>query len=111
MARVLRKAFGLAERSLTAGTLHSRAPLGRCRSILPLGGRVCAGLSARPLFAARREVMLQLMRLATQCRDSWVRRQGNCPHVATAGRPFLYGLFPTPPQAPPPLLPYARRPP
>ena len=42
--------------------------------LLPLGGRVCAGLSARPFFAARHEVMLQLMRLATHCRDAWVRR-------------------------------------
>ena len=73
-AQVLRKAVGLAERHLAAGTLLSGAPLGRCRSLLPLGGRVCAGLSARPYFAARHEVMLQLMRLATHCRDSWVRR-------------------------------------
>ena len=68
-AQILRKAMGLAERHLEAGTLLSGAPLGRCRSLLPLGGRVCAGLSARPYFAARPEVMLQLMRLATHCRD------------------------------------------
>ena len=73
-AQVLRKAVGLAGRHLVAGTLLSGAPLGRCRSLLPLGGRMCAGLSARPFFAARHEVMLQLMRLATHCRDSWVRR-------------------------------------
>ena len=36
------------------------------------GGRVCAGLSARPFFAARHEVRLQLMRLATHYRDLWV---------------------------------------
>ena len=64
-ARVLHKAAGLVERYLVAGTLLCGAPLGRCRSLLPLGGRVCAGLSARPFFAARHEVMLQLMRLAT----------------------------------------------
>ena len=73
-AQILRKAVGLAERHLAAGTLLSGAPLGRCRSLLPLGGRMCTGLSARPYFAARHEVMLQLMRLAAHCRDSWVRR-------------------------------------
>ena len=73
-AQVLRKAVGMAERHLAAGALLGGAPLGRCRSLLPLGGRVCAGLSARPYFAARREVMLQLMRLAAHCRDSWARR-------------------------------------
>ena len=69
-AQVLGEAVKLAERHLAAGVLLSGAPLGRCRSLLPLGGRVCAGLSARPYFATRREVMLQLMRLAAHCRDS-----------------------------------------
>ena len=50
------------------------APLGRCRSLLTLRCRVCAGLSARPFFAARHKVMLQLLRAATHCRDTWVRR-------------------------------------
>ena len=40
-AQVLRKAVGLAERHLAAGSLLGGAPLGRCRSLLPLGG-VCA---------------------------------------------------------------------
>ena len=67
-AQVLRKAVGLAERHLAAGALLGGAPLGRCRSLLPLGGRVCAGLSARPYFAAHHEVMLQLMRLRAPAR-------------------------------------------
>ena len=87
-------------------------PLGRCRSLLPLGGRVCAGLSARPFLAARREVMLQLMRLATHCRNTWVR------HLWTPARiqPPLGGCFvmdydPRPLEGGPPLLPYAKSPP
>ena len=72
-AQVLRKAAGLVERHLVAGTLLCGAPLGRCRSLLHLGGRVCARLSAHPFFAARHEVMVQLMHLATACRDSWVQ--------------------------------------
>ena len=72
-AQVLRKAAGLVERQV-AGTLLCGAPLGRCCPLLPLGGRVCAGLSAGPFFAARHEVILQLMRPATHCRDTWFRR-------------------------------------
>ena len=93
-----------------AGALLGGAPLVRSCSLLPLGGRVCAGLSARPFFAARHEVMLQLMRLATHCRDSWVRRL----RVPARMRPPLatvaYGLFPTPPGAGGGLLPYPKRP-
>ena len=111
-AQVLRKAVGLAERHLAAGALLSGAPLGRCRSLLPLRGRVCTGLSTRPYFAARHEVMLQLMRLAAHYRDSWARR----PRAPARMRPqhgdrFLMDYFPQPPEEGPPLLPYARRPP
>ena len=81
-AQVVRKAVSLAERHLAAGTQLSAAPPGRYRSLLPLGGRVCTGLSARPYFAARREVMLQLMRLAAQCCDTWPAPAGACWHAA-----------------------------
>ena len=95
-----------------AGTLLSGAPLGRCRSLLPLGGCVCGGLSARPFFAARHEVMLQLMRLATHCQDSWVRRlRAPARMRPPLGDRFLMDYFPRPLESPPPLLPYARRPP
>ena len=111
-AQVLRKAVGLAEGHLAAGALLSGAPLARCRSLLPLGGLVCVGLSARPYFAARHEVMLQLMRLAAHCRDSWARRQ----RAPARMRPehsdrFLMDYFPRPLEGGPPLLPYARQPP
>ena len=96
-AQILRKAMGLAERHLAAGALLSGAPLGRCRSLLPLGGRVCAGLSARPYFAARHEVMLQLMRLATHCRDSWARRLRAPARMRPQhGDRFLMDYFPRP---------------
>ena len=96
-AQILRKAVGLIERHLAAGTLLSGAPLGRCRSLLPLGGRVCAGLSARLFFTARHEVMLQLMRLATHCRDSWVRRlRAPARMRPPLGDRFLMDYFPRP---------------
>ena len=111
-AQVLRKAVGLAERHLAAGTLLSGAPLRRCRLLLPLGSRVCTGLSARPFFAARHEVMLQLMCLATHCRDSWVRRlRAPARMRPPLGDRFLMDYFPRPLDGGPPLLPYARRPP
>ena len=111
-AQILRRVVGLAERHLAAGTLLSEAPLGRCRSLLPLGGRVCAELSSRPFCAARHEVMLQLMRLATHCWDSWVRRfrAPVCMRPPLGDR-FLMDNFPHPLEGGPPLLLYARRPP
>ena len=54
LAQVLRKAVGLAERHVAAGALLGGAPVRRCRSLLHPGGRVSAGLSARPYFAAPR---------------------------------------------------------
>ena len=113
-AQVLRKAVGLAERHLVAGTLLAGAPLGRCRSLLPLEGRVCAWLSVPLFFAAHHKVMLQLMCLATHCRDSWVRRLCAPARMRPLlGDRFLMDYFPRPlePPPPPPLLPYARRPP
>ena len=111
-ARVLRKAARLVERHLVAGTLPCGAPLGRCRSLLPLGGRVCAGLSACPFFAARHEVMLQLMRLATYCRGTWARRLRTPARLGLPlGDRFLMDNYPRPLEGGAPLLPYARRPP
>ena len=111
-AQVLRKAAGLIECHLVAGTLLCGAPLGCCRSLLPVGGRVCAGLSARPFFAARHDVMLQLMRLATHCRDSWVRRlRAPARMRPPLGDRFLMDYFPRPLEGEAPLLLYARRPP
>ena len=111
-AQVLRKAPGLVERHLVAGTLLCGASLGHRCSLLPLGGRVCVGLSARPFFAAHHEVMLQLMRLATYCWDSWVRRLWAPARMRLPlGDRFLMDSFPRPLEGGPPLLPYARKPP
>ena len=59
-------------------------------------------------FAARHEVMLQLMRLAAHCRDFWARRL----QAPTRMRPqhnkrFLMDYFPRPPKGGHPLLPYS----
>ena len=52
-AQILRKAAGLVECHLVAGTLLCEAPLWRCRSLLPLGGRVCAGPAIQASALAR----------------------------------------------------------
>ena len=91
--QILRKAAGVVERHMVAGTLLCGAPLGQCRSLLPLGGR----LSACPFFAARHEVMLQLMRLATHCRDMWVRRPRTPARIRPPlGDHFLMDYYPRP---------------
>ena len=109
-AQIVRKVVGLAERHLVAGTLLSGAPLGRCRSLLPPGGRVCAELSARLFFAVRHEVMPQLMRMATHCRDSWVRLLRALARMRPPlGNRFLMDYFTRPLEGGLPLLPHARR--
>ena len=102
-AQSLRKAVRLVERHLVAGTVLCGIPLGWCRSFLPLGGRVCAGLSARPFFAARHEVMLQLMRMVTHCRDSWVWRLRPLARMRPPlGDCFLMDYYPRPLEGGPP---------
>ena len=111
-AQGLRKAAGLVERHPMAGTLLCRAPLGRCRSLLHLAGRVCAGSSARPFFAACHEVMPHLMRLATQCWDTSVRHLRTPARIQPQqGDRFLMDYFSRLLEGGPSLVPYARRPP
>ena len=109
-AQSLCKAAGLVEPHLVAGTLLCGATLGSCRSLLPLGGRVRAGLLARLFFAARHEVMMQLMHLAMHCRDSGFGACGPRMRPPLGDR-FLMDYYPRPLEGGPPLLPYARRPP
>ena len=68
---------------------------------------MCAGLSTRPFFAARHGVMLQLMRLATHCRDSWVRRRAPARMRTPLGDRFLMDDYPRPLEGGAPLLPCA----
>ena len=83
-AQILRKAVGLAERHLAAGTLLSGAPLGRCRSLLPLGGRRVRGAFGPPIlcgaprsYAAANAPGGALPRLVGPV------LAGACPHAAT----------------------------
>ena len=62
-AQVLRQAARLLQRHMAAGRFLSGAPSDRCRALVPLGGRLCAGLQARPFFAGRADMALQLQGL------------------------------------------------
>ena len=47
-----------------AGRFLQGAPSDRCRALVLLGGRLCAGLRARPFFTARAVMALRLQGLA-----------------------------------------------
>ena len=115
-AQVLRRAAGLVERHLVAGMVLCGAPLGRCRALLTRGGggaRVCKIVG--PFFAARHELMLKLMRLATHCRDWWVQRLRAARMRPPPGDRSLMDYYPPPlatvcqesPRAPPMSVPLA----
>ena len=75
-AQVLRHAARLLQRHMAAGRFLQGAPSDRCRVLIPLGGRLCAGLRARPFFAARVDMalQLQLQGLALHLQEAWLHR-------------------------------------
>ena len=76
-----------------------------CSLFLPLGGRLCAGLRARPYFAAREEMALQLPHLAAHCQDMWLKRLRVPARLWPAGgERFLMDHFPRPPEGEQALL-------
>ena len=97
-AQLPRNAAGLVEHHLVAGTLLSGAPLGLCRSLLPLGRRVCAGPSARPFFTARHEAMLQQDRRAgAAALSSWLGRARLASQAFPAPSPLASRRYGAPP--------------
>ena len=58
-AQVLRQALRLLQRHMAAGRLLQGDPSDR-RALILLGGCLCTGLRARPFFAARVDMVLQL---------------------------------------------------
>ena len=73
-AQVLLQAARLLQRHMAAGRFLQGAPSDRCRALVPLGGRLCAGLRARPFFAARADISLQLQGLALHLQEAWLHR-------------------------------------
>ena len=59
-AQVLRQALRRLQRHIAARWLLQGALSDHCRALIPLGGRLCAGLQAQPFFAARGDMVLQL---------------------------------------------------
>ena len=73
-AQVVRQAARLLQRHMAAGRFLQGAPSDRCRALVPLGGRLCAGLRARPFFAGRADMALQLQGLALHLHEAWLHR-------------------------------------
>ena len=71
-AQVLRRAAQLVQWHMAARRLLQGAPTSQCRSLLPLGNRLCQGLWARPFFTAREEMALQLAAGCTL--EAWLKR-------------------------------------
>ena len=72
-AHVLCRAVEALQPHLLAGSLIWGTPLNRCESLVPLRGRPCIGLRARPYFAARGAMKPQ-ERLALHCTAKWHAR-------------------------------------
>ena len=58
--QVVRQAARLSQRHMALGRILQGAPSDRCRALISLGGRLCAGLR----FAATADMALQLQGLA-----------------------------------------------
>ena len=118
-AQVLRQALRLLQCHMAVGRLLHGTPSDRCRALIPLGGRLCAGLRARLFFAARADMVLQLQGLALHLQDAWLHRLRTLarirPRTLARIRPggatrFLVAYFPCPLDGGLALLPYARQP-
>ena len=93
-------------RALLAG--GSQCPLQGARSAR---GRLCAGLRARPFFAARARMTLQLQGLALHLHEALLHRLRTLARMRPGGGTrFLMTHFPQLPRGGPALLPYAHRP-
>ena len=75
-------------------------------------GALRGGHSLKVARRARAGQTFPLMRLATHCRDSWVRRlRAPARMRPPLGDRFLMDYYPRPLEGGPPLLPYRKRPP
>ena len=96
---------------MAAGRLLQGAPSDRCRAVVPLGGRLCAGLRARPFFTARADMALQFQGLALHLQEARHHRLRTPARIRPGGATrFLMTYFPPSPGGVPALRPYARRP-
>ena len=94
-AQVLRQALQLLQCHMAAGRLLHGTPSDRCRALIPLGGRLCAGLRARLFIAARADMVLQLQGLALHLQDVSLHRLRTLARMGSDALP--HGLFSLPP--------------
>ena len=78
-ARVLRVAMTVLSRHVTSGVLYQGGMTCRASSLVPLGAGVMAGLTARPYFASRVEMSMQLRALKAYCEERHAARMAVAP--------------------------------
>ena len=108
-AQVLRQAALLLQCHMAGRRILQGAPSGGRRALVPLWGRLCAGLRVRPLFAAKGGHGAAPARLGPASAGSVAAPLVHAgPHPAEGAACFLMTYFPRPPGGGLALLPYAR---
>ena len=76
-ARVLRMALNELRPQVTRGHLHPGTVINRANSLVPLGGPTASGISRRPYFSRRDQMLPMIRDLATYCETKWQGRLGS----------------------------------
>ena len=98
-AQVLRQAARLLPRHMAAQRSLQGARSVHCRVLVPLGGCLCAALQARPFFAARADMALELQGLALHPQEAWLHRSRTPACIRPEGGDTLpHDLSPPPPR-------------
>ena len=89
--QVLRSALAVLEKHVVQGVVAPGPMVARCRSLVPMGAGLMAGLRCRPYFTRRDEMIRQLDGLRGYCERRMVARQPRrrpSQHTGTVGRPL-----------------------
>ena len=78
-ARVLRVAMTVLSKHVVSGTLYKGGMTCRARPLVSLGAGVMGGLTARPYFASRAEMSIQLRALKAYCEERHAARMAVAP--------------------------------
>ena len=73
-ARVLRTALAVLQKNLKSGTLVPGTMTLKARSLVPLGAGPLAGLTSRPYFTRRSDMLQQLRSLAEYSEQRWTSK-------------------------------------
>ena len=60
------------------GRVFPGGVLTKCAALVPLGGPLVVGMSARPYFTRQAEMVHLLQHLRTYCEEHWARKHTMC---------------------------------